>query len=87
MRIIINLLFILFFTALLLIVMFVGGVSGVAGSFYLMVTEGDIVDNLIKGIGALSVALILVMILSGQNRKVLKQKQQRLNEQQQKDDD
>ena len=77
MRILLNIIYILVFSGLALGAMFLGGVSGVAGSFYLMVKEGTILDNLYLGIASLLISLFFVLVLSGQNKKVMKQKRQR----------
>ena len=77
MRILLNIVYILIFTGLTLGAMFLGGVSGVAGSFYLMVKEGAILDNLYLGIASLLINLFFVLVLRGQNKKVMKQKRQR----------
>lgn len=75
MRILLKLLYFLLFLLLAFAAMFLGGVSGVAGSFYLMVKEGTIEDNLMIGITALLVSLVIVWILRGQNKKVMRQRQ------------
>ena len=76
MRIFLNVVYFFVFMVLAFGAMFVGGVSGVAGSFYLMVKEGNIEDNLFMGIATLAVALILAVILRGQNIKVMRQRKQ-----------
>ena len=76
MHILTKILFFIVFMILAIVAMFLGGVSGVAGSFYLMVTEGAITDNLIMGIATLLVSLLLVLILRGQNKKVMRRRQQ-----------
>lgn len=81
MRILLKLIYFIVFLALMFVAMFLGGVSGVAGSFYLMVKEGAILDNLILGIAGLSIALLVVLILRGQNKKVLRQRKQLEQEQ------
>ena len=75
MRILLKLFYFLMFLLLAFAAMFLGGVSGVAGSFYLMVKEGTIEDNLLIGITVLVVSLAVVLILRGQNKKVLRQRQ------------
>lgn len=79
MRILFNLIYFIVFLILAVIAMFVGGVSGAAGTFYLMVEEGNIEENLTMAIGILSVLWLLLMILRSQNKKVIKRN--RLREQ------
>lgn len=74
MRILSNVLYFFVFLGLIFAAMFLGGVAGVAGSFYLMVKEGAILDNLYLGIGSLLLSLFFVLVLRGQNKKVMRQK-------------
>lgn len=61
------------------IAMFLGGVSGVAGTFYLLVEPGDIQTNLTKAIIVLALVWLLVVILRRHNKKIIKRnKQQQL---------
>jgi hypothetical protein len=52
--------------------MFVGGISGVASTFYIMVEEGDMTTNLLMLIGTLLVSLLIIMLLRDYNKKILK---------------
>ena len=84
MHILLNIIYFFIFLFLAFMAMFLGGVSGVAGTFYLMVKEGTIQDNLEIGIAYLLVGLVMVLILRRENKKVLRQKQrleQEMNEQ------
>ncbi len=72
MRILFNLVYFLFFIVLAFVAMFLGGVSGVAGTFYLMVEPGDLEANLIKAIAVLSLLWLLVVILRRHNKKIIK---------------
>lgn len=72
MRIIFNLIYFLVFISLALVVMFLGGIFGVSGTFYMMVEPGELNENLIKFISILVGVWLLVIILRGQNKKVLK---------------
>ena len=74
MRILTNILFFIVFLAMALAAMFVGGLSGVAGSFYLMVEPGDVSTNLTILIAVLIPVWLLVIVLRWHNKKVLKQK-------------
>ncbi len=77
MRIIAKLVYGLIFIVLAVAAMFVGGVSGVAGTFYLMVEPGNINDNLTVVITALSALWLLVIMLRQYNKKVLKRNHMR----------
>lgn len=83
MRILLNIIYFFIFLILAFAAMFLGGLSGVAGTFYLMVKEGTIQDNLVMGIVALLVGLLLVLILRDQNKKVMKRRQHELEAAQQ----
>ncbi len=74
MRIIFNLVYFIIFLALAFIAMFLGGVSGVAGTFYILVEPGELEANLIKATSILAFVWLLVMILRQQNKKVLKRR-------------
>ena len=80
MRIIVNLIYFIMFLIMAVIAMFLGGVSGVAGTFYLMVEPGDLEVNLTKAISTLVMIWLLVLLLRHQNKKIIKrnalQKQQ-----------
>ncbi|MCU7819597.1 MAG: hypothetical protein KZQ56_05025 [gamma proteobacterium symbiont of Lucinoma myriamae] len=56
--------------------MFLGGVSGVAGTFYLLVEAGDIRSNLTTVISGLSALWLLVVILRHYNKKAIKRNKQ-----------
>ncbi|MCW8930477.1 MAG: hypothetical protein OQL19_09595 [Gammaproteobacteria bacterium] len=81
MRIILNLIYFIIFIALAFIAMFLGGVSGVAGTFYLMVEPGDIEANMTKLISFLIVFWLLLMVLRHQNKKVIKRRKREQIEQ------
>ncbi|MCN4143739.1 MAG: hypothetical protein LC437_01270 [Thiohalomonas sp.] len=53
------------------IAMFLGAVSGVAGTFYLLVEAGDIESNLTIAIATLTALWLLVVILRHYNKKRL----------------
>ena len=53
-------------------VMIVAGVAGVAGSFYMMVNDGNIMDNLYMTIGVLAILFVLSLLLRQQNKKVIR---------------
>lgn len=72
MHIIFNLIYFLLFLILALGAMFLGGVSGVTGTFYLMSEQGDIHKNLILAIAALSAVWLIIIMLRSHNKKVIK---------------
>lgn len=72
MHIIFNLIYFLLFLILALGAMFLGGVSGVAGTFYLMSEQGDIHKNLILTIAVLSAVWLIIVMLRSHNKKVIK---------------
>lgn len=72
MRIIANLIYFLLFLVLAFAVMFLGGVSGVAGTFYIMVEPGDIERNLTTAIAVLVSLWLLIIILRHHNKKIIK---------------
>lgn len=72
MRIIANITYFLLFLVLVIITMFLGGVSGVAGTFYLMVLPGDIESNLTTALTALIVLWFLLVLLRRHNKKMVK---------------
>ena len=74
MRIIYNLIYFIVFLGLAFIAMFLGGVSGVAGTFFIMVEPGELEENLTKAISILVVLWLLVLVLRHQNKKVIKRK-------------
>ena len=80
MRIIVNLIYFIMFLIMAFVAMFLGGVSGVSGTFYLMVEPGDLEANLTKAISVLVMIWLLVLLLRHQNKKIIKrnalQKQQ-----------
>lgn len=61
------------FLIMALAAMFLGGLSGVAGSFYLMVEPGNVQTNLTMLIAILVPLWLLVIVLRRHNKKVLKQ--------------
>ena len=62
----------IFFILFALGAMFLGGVSGTAGTFYLMIEKGDMQQHLMIAIATLSVLWLIIMILSSHNKKILK---------------
>ncbi len=74
MHVLINILYFIVFVIMALGAMFIGGLSGVAGSFYLMVEPGDVATNLTILMAVLIPLWLLVIVLRRHNKKVLKQK-------------
>ncbi len=72
MRIILSLIYFIIFLAMAFAAMFLGGVFGVAGTFYLMVEPGDLEANLTKAMAALGLLWLLVIILRRHNKKIIK---------------
>ncbi len=72
MRIITNLIYFLLFPVLAVGAMFLGGVSGVAGTFYVMVEQGDTQTNLAMVIAPLVLLWLLIIILRHHNKKIIK---------------
>ncbi len=72
MRIIAKLIYFLLFPVLAVGAMFLGGVSGVAGTFYVMVEQGDTQTNLAMVIAPLVLLWLLVIILRHHNKKIIK---------------
>ncbi len=60
------------FLALAIVVMFLGGLSGVVGTFYVMVEQGDLKDNLTTVITILVLIWCLLMVLRYYNKKAIK---------------
>ncbi|MCK5696523.1 MAG: hypothetical protein KAI02_00075, partial [Gammaproteobacteria bacterium] len=63
------------FLALAIVVMFLGGLSGVVGTFYVMVEQGDLKDNLTTVITILVLIWCLLMVLRYYNKKAIKKSQ------------
>lgn len=76
MRIIANIIYFLIFLALAISAMFLGGVSGVAGTFLLMVEPGDIQSNVTTALTVLVCFWLLVVILRRHNKKIIKRNKQ-----------
>lgn len=68
-----KILYLMVFLIMALAAMFLGGLSGVAGSFYLMVEPGNVQTNLTMLIAILVPLWLLVIVLRRHNKKVLKQ--------------
>ncbi len=84
MRFILKFFYFIIFILLALATMFLGGVSGVAGTFYVMVEKGDIEHNLLVMSAVLLISWLVILILRGHNKRVLKRKtQQALAQQEQ----
>jgi len=77
MRIIFNLIYFIVFLVLALAAMFLGGVSGVAGTFYVMVEPGDLEANLIKVGSILTLTWLIVLFLRHHNKKIIKRNKQK----------
>ena len=71
MRIIFYLIYFIVFLAMAIVAMFLGGVSGVAGTFYLLVEPGDIETNLTQAISILLLIWLLVFSSPFRARKQL----------------
>jgi len=74
MRILSNILYFFLFLILAVAAMFVGGVAGVSGSFFVMVSKGDMQNNLLIAILSLVLILFVVNMLRRHNKKVIKRK-------------
>ncbi len=72
MRILFYLIYIPIFLALAIGAMFFGGVSGVAGTLYLMVEPGDMQTNITQALSVLTLVWLLILLLRQQNIKVMK---------------
>ena len=72
MHIIFNFIYFLVFLVLAFSAMFLGGVSGVAGTFYLMSEPGDMRQNLTLAIVVLSAVWLIILMLRSHNKKVIK---------------
>lgn len=72
MRIILGFIYFIIFIILATGAMFLGGVSGVSGTFYLMVEPGDLEMNLIKMMTILVGIWILVVFLRSSNKRAIK---------------
>jgi len=60
------------FLALAIVVMFLGGLSGVVGTFYVMVEQGDLKDNLTTVTTILVLIWFLLIVLRYYNKKAIK---------------
>ena len=60
------------FLALAIVVMFLGGLSGVVGTFYVMVEQGDLKDNLTTVVTILVLIWFLLIVLRYYNKKAIK---------------
>ena len=86
MRIIFNLVYFIVFLVMAVAVMFVGGVVGTAGTFYLMVEPGDIEANLTKAVSILVAVWFLVLLLRSRNKKIIKRnKREKLEQEAEKE--
>ena len=72
MRIIAKLIYFLLFPVLAVGAMFLGGVSGVAGTFYVLVEQGDTQTNLAMVIAPLVLLWLLIILLRRHNKKIIK---------------
>lgn len=72
MRIIFYFIYFIVFLAMAIVAMFLGGVSGVAGTFYLLVEQGDLQANLTQAISILLLIWLLVLFLRNHNKRVIK---------------
>lgn len=72
MHILMKTLFFIIFLGMAVAAMFLGGISGVAGTFYLMVEPGNVPTNLTMLIAVLVPLWLLVLVLRRHNKKVLK---------------
>lgn len=72
MHIIFNFIYFLVFLVLAFSAMFLGGVSGVTGTFYLMSEPGDMRQNLTLAIVLLSAVWLIILMLRSHNKKVMK---------------
>ncbi len=78
MRFILKFIYFILFISLALGTMFLGGVSGVAGTFYVMVEKGDIEHNLLLMSAALLLGWLVILLLRGHNKRVIKRKKQQV---------
>ncbi len=76
MKFILKFFYFIIFMVLAIAVMFLGGVSGVAGTFYVLVEKGDVEHNLIIVSAALLLTWLVVVLLRGRNKRVLRRKKQ-----------
>ena len=72
MHIIFNFIYFLVFLVLAFSAMFLGGVSGVTGTFYLMSEQGDMRQNLTLAIVLLISVWLIILMLRSHNKKVIK---------------
>jgi len=72
MRIIFNFIYFLLFIVVIIAAMFLGGVSGTAGTFYLMSEQGDLQQHLTIVITTLSVLWLISIMLSIHNKKIIR---------------
>ena len=64
----------IFFILFALVAMFLGGVSGTASTFYIMIEKGDMQQNLGTAIAVLFVLWLIIIFLSRHNKKIIKRK-------------
>lgn len=83
MKYILKFLYFIIFMILAIAVMFLGGVSGVAGTFYVLVEKGEVEDNLLMVSAVLLITWLVLLLLRGHNKRVLKRNQQQALEQEQ----
>lgn len=72
MRIIGALIYFLLFLVLSIVSLFLGGLSGVVGAFYLLVEQGDLLTNIVTVVAILSLLWLLLTVLSYYNEKAMK---------------
>ncbi len=70
---------------LAMLVMFLGGLSGVAGTFYIMVEAGDLQANLSKAIAVLLIVWLVVVFLRNRNKRAIKRIKRLAKEEQAKE--
>ena len=70
--IIAKLFYFIFFLLLAISAMFLGGVSGTAGTFFVMIRQGDMQQNLTIAIASLTLLWLVILLLSHHNKKVIK---------------
>ena len=80
MRIIGNIIYFFVFIIMAFSAMFLGGVSGVAGTFYIMVDDGDLEANLTKVISLLVLSWLLIVMLRYRNKKIIKRNKLEMQE-------
>ncbi len=66
--------FLIIFLPLAILVMFLAGVMGVAGTFYLMVLVENIQQNIALVVAALLLLLFITLLLRRKNKQAIKRK-------------